>query len=190
MISEVDHLLKSAREELNNHNITNAESLYKKAINIISKKISSVDFRQKQLLTMKLWLTKAELLYFRSTNPIGEETFEDFRNKRLDSLRYLYKCSKVNEYYYSIYHPRLMENIVDTISRFGCILPEINRNVVVTCPIYLRRLDRDSEIPLIAWEPVSLLRMKKVSALFVKKTCLMMIVNTFLEKYMMIRYVL
>ena len=26
-------------------------------------------------------------------------------------------------------------------------LPEINKNVVVTCPIYLRRLDSDSEIP-------------------------------------------
>jgi hypothetical protein len=147
MISEVEVLLKSAREHLINHDISKSESLYQKAINIINKKIPSVDFHLKLSLTMKLWTTKAELLYFRSTNPLGDETFEDCRNKRLDCLRYLYKCSKVNDYFYSVFHPRLMEYIKDTICRFGCILPEIDKNVVVTCPIYLRRLDKDSEIP-------------------------------------------
>lgn len=147
MSSDLYSLLNSARREAQNRNIAHAEKTYLKVIEGIEKKIRSLDFRKMELWTIELWVTKAELLYYKSINPLKGESFKDCLQKRLDCLRYMYKCTKVNDYYHSIYFPRLKEEIKDTILRFGCILPESGNQVVVTCPIYLRRLDRDSEIP-------------------------------------------
>jgi hypothetical protein len=138
-MTEIQNYLKRAREALKNNETIRAENLYSKVIAKIERKTHNVEFQTRQLWTVKLWVTKAELLFFRSTRPLEADTFEESRKKRLDCLRYLYKCSKMNNDLFSKYYPILQKYAKDTILKFGCILPESNNHVDVSCPIYLRQ---------------------------------------------------
>ena len=147
IFDKIDLILNDARQETKGGKWVNAEVLYTKAINEIQHYIKSVDFRKKETWTIKLWVTKAEFLYFESINPKRGETFEDCRNKRLDCLRYLYKCSKLNGESQIVYQTRLIQDLNDTILKFGCILPEKNNQVIVSCPIYLGKIPFIGGIP-------------------------------------------
>jgi hypothetical protein len=68
----------------------------------------------------------------------SNESWEDVRKRGLDCLRYLNKCCMINEEYYKIFRPRVELVIKQLILTYGCILPENEIHVIISCPIYLR----------------------------------------------------
>jgi len=139
------YLIQRAREfaERKKHNV--AVEFYEKAIALLEQNLDGSDKSK-----MELWSTKSELLNFQAGFKKSEETWESARDRAIDSLRYLYKCSKLNEEYFQKFSPSIKQVIKQIISQYGCIFPEDGENVVITCPIYLKHhgslLDKPTSI--------------------------------------------
>lgn len=126
-------LLDKARDFEERKKFNVSFEFYKKTIAILEKRLNDSDESK-----MNLWSTKAELLKMQMIDKKNNETWEDVRQRGFNCLRYLNKCSKLNEEYFKIFQPRIMTLIKLIIMKLGCILPENSTHVVTSCPIYLR----------------------------------------------------
>lgn len=128
-------LIVEARKNLAEKQWEKAEPLYKEAIDILQERLSDSDDTK-----MALWSTQAESL---QSKPwiYKNETREEFRNRILDSIKYIYKCSKLNDEYDKQFTPSLKQTIKQLILTIGCIVPEIETHVIITCPISLRQTE-------------------------------------------------
>lgn len=131
--------IKKARRELEERNTIQAELLYTKSIEEINRRIKSVDIQKKRFWMLELWLTLSEFLSMRSDFPKKNETFEESRKLRLDSLRYLHKAITSSFDYTDESHVEKLNKLQElTIYKFGCILSENGTQLEISCPIYIR----------------------------------------------------
>lgn len=126
-------LISRAREFAERKKFNVAEEFYKKSIALLEKDLDDSDKSK-----MELWSTNAELLNLQAGYKKPEETWESARDRAIDSLRYLYKCSKLNEEYSKKFSPSIIQVIKQIILTYGCIFPGEGDKVIVTCPIYLK----------------------------------------------------
>jgi len=127
-------LLQQAREFAKKKKFSEAEKNYAKLIDELKNRLDDSDKSK-----MELWSSKAELLHMKLGYKLKNETWEDARNRGLDCLRYLNKCSNINEEYDEKFKPNIKLVINQIIMTYGCTLPENDTHVVISCPIYLRR---------------------------------------------------
>lgn len=127
-------LLDKARDFAERKKFSVSSEFYKKTIAILENQMNDSDESK-----MNLWSTKAELLKLQMIGKKNNKDWENVQQKGFDCLRYLNKCSKLNEEYSKIFQPRILALIKLIIMTFGCILPENSKQVVISCPIYLRR---------------------------------------------------
>ena len=124
-------LILSARKSLELKNWNNADKLYSKAIHILEKRVKhSIDSKA------VLFSTKAEHL---SNIPYlsDRESFEDFKNRILDSIRYLNACYNLN----NVESDNCFSNMYDIMFKFikihGCKFAETEHHIMMSCPIQL-----------------------------------------------------
>src|SRR5579864_1795297 len=126
-------ILHQARQATQDQQWDKSETLYKELIVILETGANESDENR-----MNLWTTKAE--YLQSKPWIHEEeTLEQFRNRILDSIRYIYKCTKLNEEYKKTFTPFLNQTIKQLILTIGCIVSENDTHVIEMCPILIRQ---------------------------------------------------
>ena len=126
-------LLQRAREFAEKKKNNVAVEFYNKAITILEKNFDGSDKSK-----MELWSTKSELLNFQAGYKKPQEKWEDARDRAIESLRYLYKCSKLNDEYSETFSSSIKQVVKQIILTYGCILPEDENNVIISCPIYLK----------------------------------------------------
>lgn len=126
-------ILQQARQATQEQQWDKSEKIYKELITILETNMNDSDDCK-----MELWSTKAEYLQAKPWI-FKEETLEQFRHRILDSIRYIYKCTKLNEEYKKIFTPFLNQTIKQLILTTGCIVPENDTHVIMTCPIQLRQ---------------------------------------------------
>jgi hypothetical protein len=139
MIEIIFDYITKARKEAKDRNIVQSELLYTKAIDEIKRRIKSVDIQRKRFWVLELWWVLSEFLNLRSEFPHGDETFEDARKMRLNSLRYMHKAIASGHESIDGSHlekQRMLQKM--TIYKFGCILPESDTQLEISCPIYIR----------------------------------------------------
>ena len=138
-------LIQRACEFAERKKINVAVEFYEKAIIILEKNLNDSDKSR-----MELWSTKSELLNLQAGFKKSDETWESARNRAIDSLRYLYQCSKLNEEYSQKFSSSIKQVIKQIISHYGCIFLEDGDDVIVTCSIYLKHhgslLDKPTRI--------------------------------------------
>lgn len=132
--SEPYYIIEKARNLVKEKKFDEAEKEYKNAISILEKRLDGSDKSKAEL-----WTTKAEYLNFRGSYSKKGEPFEDSRRRRHDAIRYLYKCSKLDGYSREV-SPSLRKLINETIRVWGCIIPENNTHVTISCPIKIRNM--------------------------------------------------
>lgn len=132
-MTEPYFLLQKAREFAERKKINVAEEFYQKTISLLETKNDGSDKSK-----MELWSTKSEFLSFRAGYKTKDEKWEDLRDRAIDSLRYLYKCSRINDEYSKKFAPSIKQTIKQIILTYGCIFPENENSVLVSCPIYLK----------------------------------------------------
>jgi len=132
-MAEPEILLAKARDFAEKEKFNVSSEFYQKTIAILEKKLDDSEKSK-----MELWSTKSEFLHMRMNEKGFNETWEDVRQRGFDCLRYLNKCCKLNQQYSETFLPKIKIIINQIIMKFGCILPENENQVVISCPIYLR----------------------------------------------------
>lgn len=132
-MTEPYYLIQQAREFARKKSLE-AEKYYRQAIEILEKRLDGSDKSK-----MELWSTKAEYTDFRAGFIFDQETIEASRDRALDAIRYIYKCSKLDTNQKDIFSENLKVMVKRVIMTFGCILPTTETHVEVSCPIWLRQ---------------------------------------------------
>lgn len=132
-MTEPYYLIEEARKHSRKKDLE-AEKYYKEAIEILEKRLDGADESK-----MYLWSTKAEYLYFKAGFIFPGETGEDARDRALNAIRYIYKCSKLDTTRKERFSENLRVMVSKVIEVFGCILPATETYVEVSCPIWLRQ---------------------------------------------------
>ena len=183
MDDNIFDLIKEARKQAQRGDFMQARHLYTTSIDQIRRRINSVHVKQRTFWTVELWLTLSELLSLRSDSPEKGESFEECRRMRLNSLRFLYKAvASASEYISEDHRQKLVDLQENTIHKFGCIVPETDTQLKISCPIYIR-----NSLPF----PTQLamhLHMRKMYVLFVKETCCMKVALIVQENYTEINF--
>lgn len=124
-------LILNARKAVESKNWDGADKLYSKAIHILEKrKDRSLDSKA------AFFSAKAEHLLNIPYFP-EKESFEEFRNRILDVIRYLNACYNLN----GVESDNCFSNMYDIMSKFikthGCCFAETEHHVIMSCPIQL-----------------------------------------------------
>jgi hypothetical protein len=125
-------LIKKARFFAKSNNVAKAEKFYLQAIGDL--KPSAYNDQRKA----ELWTTEAEYLIFKAKFLTDNETVEDSRKRTADALRLLHKTSKLNIQFKTNVNNEIRQIIDNSILAIGCILPENENQVHVSCPIRIR----------------------------------------------------
>ena len=128
-------IIEEARRLVHEKKIIQAEKKYEDVLSILEKRLD-----QSNKSKAELWSTKAEYLIFRAKFLHKEEPIEVSRQRLHNALRYLYKCSKINAKYSDQVSGNLRNILNNAILSCGCIVPENNNYVTITCPIKLRNI--------------------------------------------------
>ena len=125
-------LIQKARNLTNSQEIRKSKKAYLKAIKNLKKSVNTDQDKA------ELWTTEAEYLMFNAKFLSPNETIEDSRKRMISALRLLYRTSKLNSDFKKQIDPKIREVLDNTISTFGCIIPENEKQVHVSCPIRIR----------------------------------------------------
>ncbi len=129
---EVIVLLQQAREYAKLNNLEEAEKAYLQTIDNLKLKADTEQGKA------ELWTTKAEYLLFRANFLRGDEKKENSRERFIDALRLLFRTSNLNATFKKTLDPKIKQLVNQTISIFGCILPEDEKGIHISCPIRIR----------------------------------------------------
>jgi hypothetical protein len=134
MRQKVAQTITEARNLSRRKSWVDAESMYLEAINELEKNQESVDGKR------ELWTTQAEYLWFRSQFLVEGETFEDCRERKLESIRLVWKAAGLGAGFETELRARATELVKSTILSVGCIIREDRTHVHIECPIKIRNM--------------------------------------------------
>lgn len=124
-------LILNARKAVVNKNWDEVDQFYLTAIRVLEKrKHLSPDSKE------AFFSTRAEYFSIKPYLP-DRETFDEFRNRVLDSIRCLNECYRLNEKNSDEYFSNMRAIMHQFIKLYGCRAPESEHHVVMSCPIQL-----------------------------------------------------
>lgn len=124
-------LILNARKAVESKNWDEVDQLYAKAIHILEKRKNySIDSKE------AFFSAKAEYLSIKPYLP-DRESFEEFRNRILDAIRYLNECYHLNGKESDSCFSDMYDMMYKFIKLYGCRFPETDHHVIMSCPIQL-----------------------------------------------------
>lgn len=124
-------LILNARKAVESKNWDEVDQLYPQAIHILEKRKQHSQDSKEAFLS-----AKAEYL---SVKPYlsNRESFDEFRNRILDAIRYLNECYNLNGKESDDCFSDMYALMNQFIKLYGCRFPETDYHVVMSCPIQL-----------------------------------------------------
>jgi hypothetical protein len=130
---EILSLIANARTFAEKDDYYNAKKAYQKVIG----KLKATTQTEQNIA--ELWTTQAEYLNFRAKFVFSGESVEDSRRRQIESLRLLNNTAKLSNQMKEKISPKIRESINQLILILGCIMPESDTQVHVSCPIRIRK---------------------------------------------------
>lgn len=124
-------LILQARKAITQEEWVKADRLYRKAISILGK-------RKNKSPESKCAFFSANAEYLNQKPYLKDkETFEEFRSRIFDSIRYMNECYKMNTSESDECFSNMYGTIQQFIKLYGCRFPETEHHVIMACPIQL-----------------------------------------------------
>jgi hypothetical protein len=134
MREKIAQTITEARNLAMQKSLGDAESKYLAAIAELEKNQDSVNGKR------ELWTTQAEYFWFRSQFLTEGETFEECRERKLESIRLVWKAVALGAGFETELRAKATDLVKSTILSVGCIIREDDTHVHIECPIKIRNM--------------------------------------------------
>lgn len=124
-------LISDARKAVEKKDWDSVDNLYEKAIHILEKRKNHSRETKEAFFS-----ANAEYLCIKPYLP-DRESFEDFRNRILDAIRYLNECYKLNGKESDTCFSDMYSLMNQFIKLYGCYFAETDHHIMMGCPIQL-----------------------------------------------------